>query len=153
MSCRILQLEIDKLKQSKDTQYAKHNAEKSCCSETDSEGNFNISEEKPDTCGSTESMARVEVSDDSPPTPFLNSSRSSSRLRPKYGGQDKNAFASSPKNLSKSASSNRTVGYKRARIVLSDSEDEICAETGGLKGTTQSNPVEDVGTSYECRCS
>ena len=64
-----------------------------------------------------------------------------------------NGVVASPNGASKSASSQgRVIGRKRS-LVISDDEDETCAQADHSKGRTQSYPVEDVATSDECRFS
>ncbi|KAK3211640.1 hypothetical protein Dsin_016346 [Dipteronia sinensis] len=161
---RRLQLAIDKLKESETRNVgAKDVAGEDCCSETDTEGNDQKSDSRSSACCSldlvksrsstSKTLAGVEVeelNDDLPLISFLQSSKSSPKMKTPY--IEKQNISSkpteaSPRSLSKST--NSIVGRKRIRVVLSDDEGEMDDELECLKGRVHKCPVEAVATSDE----
>ncbi|KAK1587587.1 hypothetical protein Q3G72_014471 [Acer saccharum] len=161
---RSLQLAIDKLKESETRNLgAQDVAGEHCCSETDTEGNDHKSDSRSSACCSldpvksrssrSKTLAGVEVeelNDDLPLISFLQSSKSSPKMKTPY--VEKQNISSkpteaSPRSLSKST--NSIVSRKRIRVVLSDDEGEMDDELECLKGRVHKCPVEAVATSDE----
>ncbi|KAK0605730.1 hypothetical protein LWI29_030110 [Acer saccharum] len=161
---RSLQLAIDKLKESETRNLgAQDVAGEDCCSETDTEGNDHKSDSRSSACCSldpvksrssrSKTLAGVEVeelNDDLPLISFLQSSKSSPKMKTPY--VEKQNISSkpteaSPRSLSKST--NSIVSRKRIRVVLSDDEGEMDDELECLKGRVHKCPVEAVATSDE----
>lgn len=142
-------------------------AREDCCSETDTEGNDHKSDSRSSACCSldlvksrssrSKTLAGVEVeelNDDLPLISFLQSSKSSPKMKTPY--VEKQNISSkpteaSPRSLSKST--NSIVSRKRIRVVLSDDEGEMDDELECLKGRVHKCPVEAVATSDECEFS
>lgn len=157
LAYRRLQVEINKLKRSKDTELEKKDAKENCCSETDTEGSIHTSDDHINSCGSPETLAAFEdVNDDVPLISLLKSSRSSPKTKPTFKGKEKSPYCYievlSPRGSTKLTSNQDIVTCrKRVRVVLSDDEDEMCAEVHHSKSRTRNHPVEDVATSDESR--
>ncbi|KAK2656121.1 hypothetical protein Ddye_009173 [Dipteronia dyeriana] len=160
---RRLQLAIDKLKESETRNLGADVAGEDCCSETDTEGNDHQSDSRSSACCSldlvksrsrrSKTLAGLEVeelNDDLPLISFLQSSKSSPKMKTPYVEKQNissKPTESSPRSLSKS--SNSIVGRKRIRVILSDDEDEMDDELECLKGRVHKCPVEAVATSDE----
>ncbi|KAM7523540.1 hypothetical protein LguiA_013442 [Lonicera macranthoides] len=152
---RRLQSSIDKLKQSKAKELERKNMVGECCSETETEGDDQLSNSPSDVSYSpmlSESIAiksnsRVsgdELNDDAPLVSLLRSSKKSSKLKP---FTKTNPREGSPRSMSRSTGSH-SVGRKRVRVVLSDDEDEN-NEVQCCRGRVHRCPTEDVATSDE----
>ncbi|XVF17047.1 hypothetical protein REPUB_Repub10bG0083400 [Reevesia pubescens] len=136
---RRLQLEIDKLKQSKiEEREAKHIAT-DCCSETDTEEDDHCSDnmsnatlEVMSKCNSNRSTslaASGELNDDLPLISLIQPRKRLPKNKTAHTGKHNISTEpdeSFPKSLSKSTSNQQTVvGRKRVRVVLSDDEDDV----------------------------
>ncbi|KAJ0264409.1 Protein TONSOKU [Hirschfeldia incana] len=131
------------------------------CSETDSEGHGNISNDRPNACSSpdlqtsSEPLADLdEANDDVPLISFLQPGRRLSKRKQFTGKQDvetdqtKNDF-SAPADSQQTAS-----GRKRIRVILSDDESETEYELGRPRGsshkvTSQSKEVSDESMYFD----
>lgn len=154
--CRRLQSSIDKLKQSKAKELERQNMVGDCCSETETEGDDQLSNSPSDVSYSPmlskstaiKSNSRVgedELNDDAPLVSLLRSSKKSSKLKP-FTLTD--PPEGSPRSMSRSTGS-QSVGRKRVRVVLSDDEGEN-NEVQCCRGRVHRCPAEDVATSDEC---
>ncbi|KAL5752076.1 hypothetical protein ACOSQ2_022583 [Xanthoceras sorbifolium] len=160
---RRLQFAIDKLKESKTRDLGAQDVAGDCCSETDTEGNDHKSESRSSACYSPEliksrssgskALAGLEVEelkDDLPLISFLQSSKSSSKM--KMPCMEKQNISSKPIEASPRSSSkltNSVVSRKRIRVVLSDDECEMDDELACSEGRFHKCPVEAVASSDE----
>ncbi|KAK8271273.1 hypothetical protein V6Z12_D11G252100 [Gossypium hirsutum] len=133
---RRLQLEIDKLKQSKVEELDEKHIATDCCSETDTEGDDHCSDDMSSAClevlrksgsnGSVPLAASGESNDDLPLISLIRPSKKSPKDKTTDTANNnisKEPDETSPKSLSKSTSNQQTVvGRKRVRLVLSDDE-------------------------------
>ncbi|KAK9272896.1 hypothetical protein L1049_003275 [Liquidambar formosana] len=163
---RRLQLEIDKLKQSKTGELEAQNVAADCCSETDTEEDNHTSTSRSNVYSSpkmSKSDSRKskpftcveELEDDEPLISLLRSNKNFPKLKTahveKLNASSK-PIEASPKSLSKSTGSQQTlVGRKRVRLVLSDDEDEMHDKVECSKGRLHKGPVEDIATSDELK--
>ncbi|XWS29402.1 hypothetical protein CRYUN_Cryun24cG0026500 [Craigia yunnanensis] len=136
---RRLQLEIDKLKQSKVEELEAKHIAKDCCSETDTEGVDHCSDNMPnaylDVMSKSNSnrsaslAASGELNDDLPLISLIRPSKRSPKNKTAHTGKYKISIEPDetfPKSLSKSTSNQQTVvGHKRVRVVLSDDEGDM----------------------------
>lgn len=135
------------------------------CSETDSEGHGNISNDRPNACSSpdlqtsnspeSESLADLdETNDDVPLISFLQPGRRLSKRKQFSGKQDVEPDQAK-KDFSAPADSQQTVsGRKRIRVILSDDESETEYELGCPRGsfhkvTSQRKEVSDESMYFD----
>ena len=158
-----MQLEIDKLKQSKVEELEAKHIAKDCCSETDTEGDdhcsnnmSNASLEMISESSSNRSAslaASGELNDDLPLISLIRPSKRSPKNKTAHTRKynisiepDENF----PKSLSKSTSNQQTVvGRKRVRVVLSDDEGDMHDEVECSARRLHKRSV-DVAASDEC---
>ncbi|XP_012466931.1 protein TONSOKU isoform X1 [Gossypium raimondii] len=136
---RRLQLEIDKLKQSKVEELDEKHIATDRCSETDTEGDDHCSDDMSSAClevlrksssnGSVPLAASGESNDDLPLISLIRPSKRSPKDKTTDTANNnisKEPDETSPKSLSKSTSNQQTVvGRKRVRLVLSDDEGDV----------------------------
>ncbi|XP_017977769.1 PREDICTED: protein TONSOKU isoform X1 [Theobroma cacao] len=159
---RRLQLEIDKLKQSKTKELEAKHVTMDCCSETDTEGDDHCSDNmsnaysgvmsKSNSNKSASLAASGELNDDLPLISLIRPSKRSSKTETAPSGkynistEPDEAF---PSSLSKSTRNQQTVvGRKRVRVVLSDDEGDMHDEVEGSAGRLHECPV-NVAASNE----
>ncbi|XP_050205266.1 protein TONSOKU isoform X2 [Mercurialis annua] len=156
---RRLQLEISNLKHEKRRELETKNLARDCCSETDTDGDDDLSDITPNASHSpkinrsdarkSKPLAVEESNDDLPLISFMQSSKRASRKNTacvqNRNTSDKLAVTS-PKRLNKTSNQERVVGRKRARVVISDDEGEMDDEEK-LDGRFDKHMVEDVATS------
>ncbi|KAF8085013.1 hypothetical protein N665_0685s0005 [Sinapis alba] len=135
------------------------------CSETDSEGHGNISNDRPNACSSpdlqtsnspeSEPLADLdEANDDVPLISFLQPGRRLSK-RKQFSGKQDVETDQAKKDFSAPADSQQTVsGRKRIRVILSDDESETEYELGCPRGslqkvTSQSKEVSDESMYFD----
>ncbi|KAM7257408.1 hypothetical protein ACFE04_013149 [Oxalis oulophora] len=153
---RRLQLEIDNLK-AKNENLDQPIVAMDCCSETDTEGDENLSgcrSKDPSKSNSSraDSFDFVEnLNDEAPLISFIQSRKSSPQRKTtnlKQSHVSAKPMDSSPQSLSIPTSSQQTViGRKRVRMVISDDEDEV----EHWKGELHNHPAECVATSDELK--
>ncbi|KAL9245674.1 hypothetical protein vseg_019298 [Gypsophila vaccaria] len=155
---RRIKLKIENL-QTKITSEEEHqNVSGNSCSETETEGDDSFSRQQCDDSESFRSngffpankpVSRIEDTEDDDALSLLIRCDKLQSLERNQAGKVKRSSSTtqhSPKSLSKSSDSPaRSVGRKRARLVLSDDEDDIDCSNRRLN----SNPQEDVATSNE----
>ncbi|KAA3477919.1 protein TONSOKU-like isoform X1 [Gossypium australe] len=153
---RRLQLEIDKLKQSKVEELDEKNIATDCCSETDTEGDDHCSDDMSSAClevlrksnsnGSVPLEASGESNDDLPLISLIRPSKRSSKNKTADTADNnisKEPDETSPKTLSKSTSNQQTVvGRKRVRLVLSDDEGDVPHEVECSARRLHRRPVD-----------
>ncbi|KAF8411665.1 hypothetical protein HHK36_004223 [Tetracentron sinense] len=161
---RRLQVVIDNLKRSTDGENVAQNLASDCCSETETEGDDRLSDNKSNAYNSPKISESAfirsklptnveEFNDDVPLISLLRSNKISSKLKTaqieKPSSSSKPTEAS-PRSSSKAIGNQQTVvGRKRVRVVLSDDEGEIHDEADYSRGTLNKCVVEDVATSDE----
>lgn len=136
---RRLQVEIDRLKQLKHREFEEHNVAEDCCSETETEGDDQLSNSiSSESCSqkisnskysnrSTHCTKIEEVKDDDVPLISLlpTSKRSSHMKTSEIKNLSKNSTEVPRKNLWKSTvNQQKVVGRKRVRVIVSDDEGE-----------------------------
>ncbi|KAL1144696.1 hypothetical protein V6Z11_A11G248900 [Gossypium hirsutum] len=153
---RRLQLEIDKLKQSKVEELDEKHIATDCCSETDTEGDYHCSDDMSSAClevlrksnsnGSVPLAARGESNDDLPLISLIRPSKRSRKDKTADTANNnisKEPDETSPKSLSKSTSNQQTaVGRKRVRLVLSDDEGDVHHEVECSARRLHKRPVD-----------
>ncbi|KAL7616590.1 hypothetical protein Lser_V15G04283 [Lactuca serriola] len=147
---RRLQLQIDELKNS-NNDLEPLNIPKDCCSETDTEGDDDISLMKSDSdmnyspkLNTSKSYGVEDLSDDEVPlVSFLRKSKSKGSKVTKHSASTKSLEASPRKSTC-----SQTLNRKRGRLVLSDDEDEN-KEVGCPQRRIHEYPEEHVATSNE----
>ncbi|KAF6154889.1 hypothetical protein GIB67_018326 [Kingdonia uniflora] len=158
---RSLQLTIKDLKSSRNTEIEAHNLAKECCSETETEGDGDFSDNNFEGCSlpniseSASTMPKPlnnfeDVEDDVPLSSFLCSNKRFSKAKisqlekPNLPAE---LSETSPKGLTNSMDSqHQLVGRKRVRVILSDDETD---EVKILGDRIRKCPSEDVATSSE----
>lgn len=157
--CRRLQALIDKFKQSKGIELEPHIMTAECCSETETEGDDEVSNSRSNVNWSPEisksSFVKLkpcpsaeEVMDEVPSNTLLPGEdvfklKTAHTTRPITSRGPTEACRS----VSRSTDS-QTVGRKRVRVILSDDEGEN-DELQHSRGRFHSSPTEDVATSDE----
>uniref|UniRef100_A0A5B6ZRH6 Protein TONSOKU n=1 Tax=Davidia involucrata TaxID=16924 RepID=A0A5B6ZRH6_DAVIN len=159
---RRLQLLMDKLKQSKSREFEAQIKAGDYCSETETEGDDQLSNSRSDTsCSPRKSKSNSkskphtsleELKDDAPLISLLHSRKNSYKLKTSHvekPNASTNPNEGSPKSMSKSGGSQQTVvGRKRVRVILSDDEGEIHDNVECSRGRPKC-PAEDVASSDE----
>ncbi|XP_071722199.1 LOW QUALITY PROTEIN: protein TONSOKU [Rutidosis leptorrhynchoides] len=161
---RTLQVQIDQLK-ARNREFEELKEGPVCCSETDTEGDDNLSayksrgsyqaEMSKSTSGRANSFDCVEDLNVDVPLIFLKQSGKNSQKTKTAVLEQCTASAkpteSSPQSLTKPTSSQQTViGRKRVRVVLSDDEADSLDEVEHRNGELHKHPAECVATSNEC---
>ncbi|XVF61874.1 hypothetical protein PTKIN_Ptkin08bG0169300 [Pterospermum kingtungense] len=148
---RRLQLEIDKLKQSKLEKLEEKHIAEECCSETDTGGDDHCLDNMSNASNrSTSLTSSAELNDDIPLISLIRPSKRSSKNKTSH--TEKNNISidpdeSFPKSLSKSKGNQQTVvGRKRVRLVLSDDESDVHDEVECSERRLHKRTV-DVATS------
>lgn len=130
------------------------------CSETDSEGHGNISNDRPNACSSPEPQTSKslrseplvdldEVNDDAPLISFLQPGKRLLKRKLVSGKKDVDTDQAK-KHFSAVADSQQTVaGRKRIRVILSDDESETEYELGCPKGSFHNVPRQNEEVSEE----
>ncbi|XP_052206092.1 protein TONSOKU isoform X2 [Diospyros lotus] len=139
---RRLQLEIDKLKQSKSREIEAQNMEQDCCYETETEGDDILpngldmgcsQDTSKSNSGKSASYTKIEdLHDDVPLISLFHNSRSASKLKAAHFPiTSTNSTQALARRIPVATGSQETVvGRKRIRIVLSDDEGEIHDDVG-----------------------
>lgn len=152
-------MKIENLKESEHGERAECGTEDEC-SETDSEGHVNISNDRPNACSSpepqtsnslrSEPLADLDVAnDDVPLISFLQPGKRLSKRKQVSGKQDVDTDQTK-KDFSAVGDSQQTVvGRKRIRVILSDDESETENELGSPKGSFYNVPRQNGEVSEE----
>ncbi|KAL1221577.1 Protein TONSOKU [Cardamine amara subsp. amara] len=156
---RELKDKIQNLKESEHVERAECGTQDEC-SETDSEGHGNISNDRPNACSSpepqtsnslrSEPLADLdEANDDVPLISFLQPGKRLFKKKQVSGKQDVDTDQTK-KDFSAVADSQQTVsGRKRIRVILSDDESETEYELGCPKGSFHKVPRQNEEVSEE----
>ncbi|VVA98138.1 unnamed protein product [Arabis nemorensis] len=156
---RELKEKIENLKESEHGGRAECGTEDEC-SETDSEGHVNISDDRPNACISpepqTSNLLRSEPladlddpNDDVPLISFLKPGKRLSKRKQVSGKQDVDTDQTK-KDFSAAGDSQQTVvGRKRIRVILSDDESETENGLGSPKGSFHNVPRQNEEVSEE----
>ncbi|GMH06680.1 hypothetical protein Nepgr_008520 [Nepenthes gracilis] len=158
---RRLQLKINNLKLLINGEIEAQEVDEDCCPETETEGGDDFSDCRSDASGSPEVNELLstflfsveEVKDDEPLISLVRPPKEVGKQKSYLEERDKTLpreIEDSTKSLSKSTSASQTaVGRKRARIVLSDNEEEEHNKVECSRAIPNSFPIEDVCTSHE----
>lgn len=158
---RRLQTVIDKLKQSKTTELEPQIMAEDCCSETETQGDDQMSNSRSDVNWSPEmsKSSFVKLKPCSSAEDLMDDVPSNSLLPNENLSKLKTARITNPitsrepteascRSISRSTDS-QAVSRKRVRVILSDDEGEN-DELQCPRGRFHNNPAEDVATSDEC---
>ncbi|CAK9161227.1 unnamed protein product [Ilex paraguariensis] len=159
---RRLQSLIDKLKLAKTREPDVQGMVADCCSETETEGDNQLSNGRSDVSCSPvvskplsirpKSYVREEESKDD--VPLVSLLRGKNSVLPKTAGVAKPIISTtgteaSSRSMSRSTGSQTAVGRKRVRLILSDDEGETHVEVPCSRVRVRARPSEDVATSGE----
>ncbi|CAK9178889.1 unnamed protein product [Ilex paraguariensis] len=159
---RRLQSLIDKLKLAKTREPDVQGMVSDCCSETETEGDNQLSNGRSDVSCSPvvskplsirpKSYVREEESKDD--VPLVSLLRGKNSVLPKTAGVAKPIISTtgteaSSRSMSRSTGSQTAVGRKRVRLILSDDEGETHVEVPCSRVRVRARPSEDVATSGE----
>ncbi|KFK39188.1 hypothetical protein AALP_AA3G211400, partial [Arabis alpina] len=149
-----------------DLKKAEHGERDECgteeeCSETDSEGHGNISNDRPNACSSPESqtsnLLRSEpladlddTNDDVPLISFLKPGKRLSKRKQVSGKQDVDTDQTKKSFSAVGDSQQTVVGRKRIRVILSDDESETENELGSPKSSFPNVPRQNEEVSEDC---